>query len=95
MLESLAKLTDVKEVNINKEERWASLAVGAVLMLYAIIRIPLSAVLATAAATYLIFRGIRGFCYLYDRMGMNRAVTLPPTLVRNNYKQQSRVGTPP
>jgi uncharacterized membrane protein len=88
MLESLTKLTDVTDVNVNKDERWASLAGGAILLLYAMIRIPLSAVLATVAATYLIFRGIRGFCYFYDRLGMNRAVALPPTAVENKHKQR-------
>lgn len=94
MLESFAKLTDVSDVNINKNERWASLAGGAILLLYAMIRIPLSAVLAAVAAAYLIFRGIRGFCYFYDQLGMNRAVALPPTPVKNNHKQQTTAVTP-
>ena len=92
MLESLSKFTDVKEVNINKDERWASLLVGAVLLLYAMIRIPLSAVLAALVSFYLFFRGIRGFCYFYDKLGKNKAVDLhlAPGM-KNNYVQETAV----
>ncbi|NIP50656.1 MAG: DUF2892 domain-containing protein, partial [Aliifodinibius sp.] len=63
-------------------ERWASLVAGTTLLLYAMIRIPLSAVLAALAAAYLFFRGIRGFCYFYDRLGMNKAVELPTPVIQ-------------
>jgi uncharacterized membrane protein len=95
MLESLAKLTNVNEVNVSKDERWASLAAGAVLLLYAMIRIPLSAVLAVAAACYLFFRGFQGFCYLYARLGMNKAIERPVIHeIKNNRKQSQQTTVP-
>jgi hypothetical protein len=92
MLESLSKFTDVKEVNINKDERWASLLIGAILLLYAMIRIPLSAVLAALASAYLFFRGIRGFCYFYDKLGKNKAVDFSlASGMKNNHMQETVV----
>lgn len=77
MWETLATLTDVKDVNINLNQRLFSLAGGSALLVYAVVRIPFTAVLAFFAAIYLIFRGVRGFCYLYDQLGWNTAVPLP------------------
>lgn len=93
MLESLARFTDVNEVNVNREERWASLAAGTILLLYAIIRIPLSAVVAVLAASYLFFRGMSGFCYFYERLGMNKAADNPtkPRMENGNRKRQTAV----
>lgn len=95
MLESLERFTNINEVNVNRDERWVSLAVGAVLMLYAMIRIPFSAVLAVAAAAYLFFRGMRGFCYFYDRLGMNKAEAIEnsatPMMENNHRKRQTAV----
>lgn len=79
MWETLASLTDVKDVNINLNQRLISLAAGAALLVYAVVRIPFTAVLTFFAAIYLIFRGVRGFCYLYDRLGLNTAVLRPKT----------------
>ncbi len=79
MWETLASLTAVKDVNINLNQRLISLAAGAALLVYAVLRIPFTAVLAFFAAIYLIFRGVRGFCYLYDQLGWNTAVSLPKT----------------
>jgi uncharacterized membrane protein len=92
MLESLGKFTNVNEVNVSKDERWVSLIGGAVLLLYAMIRIPLSAVLAVVAACYLFFRGIQGFCYFYDRLGMNKAIDSPIVReIKNNRSRQTAV----
>lgn len=79
MWKTLASLTDVKDVNINLNQRLISLAGGSALLVHAFVRIPFTAVLALLAAIYLIFRGMRGFCYLYDRLGWNTAVPLPKT----------------
>lgn len=92
MLESLARFTDVSDVNVNKDERWISMIAGAVLLLYAMIRIPLSAVIAALAAAYLFFRGMRGFCYFYDRLGMNNAINRSTTpSPENNHKRNMTV----
>lgn len=93
MLDTLTKFTDVKDVNVSKDERWASMIFGAIFLLYAMIRIPLSAVLAAIAAGYLFFRGFRGFCYFYDRLGMNKAVELPLPPLQNNHKRQKVVSS--
>lgn len=91
MLDTLAKFTDVKDVNVSKDERWASMIVGAIFLLYAMIRIPLSAVLAAITAVYLIFRGVRGFCYFYDRLGIDKAVEQPGVSIENNHRRQAVV----
>jgi uncharacterized membrane protein len=77
MLDILKNLTDVNEVNLNRDERMISLVGGSILMIYALIRIPITAVLAALAASYLFFRGMRGFCYINDRLGLNKAVDIP------------------
>ncbi|HRQ38030.1 MAG TPA: DUF2892 domain-containing protein [Chloroflexota bacterium] len=79
MWETLANLADVKYVNLNLKQRLISLVGGAALLVYAVVRIPFTAVLAFFAAIYLVFRGLRGFCYLYDQLGWNTAVPLPHT----------------
>jgi hypothetical protein len=77
MWETLENITNVNQVNVNKNERLFSLVGGVILLLYAVFRIPFTAVLALLAAIYLLFRGVRGFCYLYTQFGMNTAVELP------------------
>lgn len=68
-------------VNVSKNERSFSLMLGAALLLYALIRLPFKAVLATFAAVYMIFfRGIRGYCFLYKVLGLNTAVEKTPHL---------------
>lgn len=87
MWETLENVTSVNRVNLNKNERLISLIGGMLLLLYAAVRVPLTAVLALCAAAYLIFRGLRGFCYFYDQLGLNTAVQEPG-------EAQSKNGTP-
>jgi uncharacterized membrane protein len=69
---------DPNHVNVGKNERFFSLMAGAGLLLYALIRLPLKAVLATFVAGYLVFfRGMRGYCFLYEVLGLNTAVEQP------------------
>ena len=77
MWDTLASITDVERVNTNREERLFSLIGGGIFLLYALIRIPITAVLALLAGLYLFFRGWRGFCYIYDQLGENTAVSSP------------------
>lgn len=77
MWETLESITNVNKVNVSQSERWISLVGGSVLLVYALIRIPMVAVVALFGAVYLLFRSIRGFCYLYERLGKNTAVQLP------------------
>ena len=94
MWNMLEDITNVNHVNINKDERTFSLIGGAILFLYALIRIPFTAVLALLAALYLFFRGVRGFCYIYDRLGQNTAVQLPTTAEEQTYHNGTAVQEP-
>lgn len=90
MLDLLKNFTDVNQVNLNRDERMASLAGGTILLLYALIRVPFTAVLAAVTASYLFFRGMRGFCYINDRLGLNKAVDIPTlSEMQNSHKIQS------
>lgn len=93
MWETLENLTNVKQVNIDKNERLLSVGAGTILLLYAAVRIPLTAVLAFLAAVYLFFRGIRGFCYFYHQLGLNTAVPLPEGAPDHN--RETAVFAPP
>ncbi len=77
MWDTLASITNVDQVNTNRDERFVSLISGGLLLLYALIRIPITAVFALLAALYLFFRGMRGFCYIYDQLERNTAVSSP------------------
>jgi uncharacterized membrane protein len=88
MLESFARFANVNTVNISREERWLSLAAGTVLLVYSTIRIPLSAVLAALAAAYLFFRGLRGFCYIYEGLQMNTAISNRSSLENNGHHSE-------
>ncbi len=77
MWRTLEDLTDVKEVNVDQQERTISVVAGLVMVLYAVIRIPFTALIALAGGAYLLFRGIRGYCYLYANMDRNTAVEKP------------------
>lgn len=79
MWETLENLTNVKKVNVNRDERFISVLAGTLFLVYALVRIPFMAIVSLAAAGYLFFRGVRGFCYIYDRLGQNTAVQLPQT----------------
>lgn len=94
MWETLENITNVSQVNVSKNERWISLAGGSVLLVYALIRIPLAAVVAFLGAVYLFFRGIRGFCYVYDLLGKNTAVQLPANGLHQNHESAAVVSSP-
>jgi len=76
MWDTLEHISNINRVNVNKNERLYSLIAGGFLLLYALIRIPFTAVLALGAALYLFFRSIRGFCYIYDQLGLDTATQL-------------------
>jgi hypothetical protein len=77
MWQMLENITHINRVNVSKEERSISLLVAIPLLIYVFVRIPLTAVLALFAAGYLILRGLRGYCYIYEQLGLNTAVSLP------------------
>jgi hypothetical protein len=70
--ETWQALTDVEKVNVNTQERFASIIVGTVLLVYGLLRF-LTAVGwgAIAAGGYLLYRGLTGYCPAYRTLGVN------------------------
>lgn len=62
-------------VNLDSNERLASLVAGLVLGLYAIIRLPTSVLVALLGSGYLLYRALSGHCYINEALGINRAVS--------------------
>jgi hypothetical protein len=80
-------------VNVSKDERFLSLAVGVILLVYGLIRLPLSAVLLLGSGAYMLYRSFTGHCLLYEKIGMNTAVEGFPHFQTetNSYKNDDRV----
>ncbi len=57
-----------REVNIGQKERWMSLLVGSVVLLYGFIR-SFKGLVAALIGGFLFYRGLSGHCYLYDLLG--------------------------
>lgn len=66
----------ITTVNLNKNERLASFVGGAVLFVYGLIRLPITAVLLLASGAYLLFRGLKGFCFIYEALGIDRTAAM-------------------
>jgi len=64
--------TRVLPVNLDKDERMISLAAGLFMVVYGLVRLPLSAVMALMAGAYFIYRAVKGYCYIYDQLGIGR-----------------------
>lgn len=62
----------VLPVNLDKNERMISLAAGLFMVVYGLVRLPLSAVMALIAGAYFIYRAVKGYCYIYDQLGIDR-----------------------
>ena len=63
------------EKNVGKPERWLSGAVGASMTLAGLSRKSLGGILAALSGAYLLYRGIKGHCFLYDLLGMSTSET--------------------
>jgi uncharacterized membrane protein len=59
-----------RPVNVGDRERWLSLLGGGLLALYMVRRSPGTAVLLCGAGA-LLYRGLRGYCALYQTMGIS------------------------
>lgn len=57
--------------NVGREDRWASLGGGLVLLLLSFWRKSLSSLLMLPAGLYLFYRSLSGHCYLYEAVGIN------------------------
>ncbi|MDT8305187.1 MAG: DUF2892 domain-containing protein [Anaerolineae bacterium] len=60
------------EVNVREGERWLSLIAGAVLTIAGIAQKSLGGSLLALAGGYLLYRGARGHCYIYDLLGIDQ-----------------------
>lgn len=72
--------------NVGKEDRWASLGGGLVLLFLGFWRKSLSSLLLLPAGLYLLYRSLSGHCYLYEMLGISTIQetdpfddTIPPT----------------
>jgi len=57
--------------NVGEVERWISGAIGAALVVHGLKRPSLGSLALAALGGNLIYRGVTGYCGLYDRLGMS------------------------
>jgi uncharacterized membrane protein len=70
-------------VNVGDTERWLSLLGGGLLALY-MLRRSMGTVVLLGGAGALLYRGLKGHCPLYQKMGLSTAVSDPrPASPRN------------
>ncbi|MGH7477651.1 MAG: YgaP-like transmembrane domain [Longimicrobiales bacterium] len=58
-------------MNLNEPERYASVIFGGMLTLLGLQRRGLSGLLAAAAGSALLYRGVTGHCRVYDTLGLD------------------------
>jgi hypothetical protein len=63
-------------VNVDANERLLSLIGGGLLVLYGLIRLSWVPFAMLLSGGYLLYRGLKGHCYLYQALGINRAIDL-------------------
>jgi uncharacterized membrane protein len=64
-------------INIDKNERLSSLAIGLTMAFFGLLRLPISALVFVGAGIYLIYRSITGHCFIYRWLNINRALMEP------------------
>lgn len=67
---NLKTLEQADDVNVREGERWLSLLGGAILTVAGLGRKSIGGVLLALVGGYLVYRGARGHCYLYDLLGI-------------------------
>jgi hypothetical protein len=63
-------------VNVDANERLFSLIGGGVLVLYGLVRFSWLPFVMLLSGGYLLYRGLKGHCYLYEALDINRAMDL-------------------
>jgi hypothetical protein len=61
-------------VNVDANERLLSLIGGGLLALYGLMRLSWIPFVMLLSGGYLLYRGLKGHCYLYQALGINRAI---------------------
>ncbi|MBN1995143.1 MAG: DUF2892 domain-containing protein [Anaerolineae bacterium] len=70
--ETWQELTEVDKVNVNTQERFASILGGSVLIVYGLLRIrSVAGWGSVTAGSYLLYRGLTGYCPAYQVLGVN------------------------
>lgn len=78
----------VLPVNLDKNERLISLAAGLFMVIYGLVRLPLTAVMALIGGGYFLYRAIRGHCYIYAHLGLDQIKQPPEPRLRKVADQQ-------
>lgn len=72
-------LTDMLEgtvvKNVGSRERWISGILGSLMTLTGLARRSVGGFLVALSGAYLLYRGLRGHCFLYDFLGINSTRT--------------------
>lgn len=69
----------ILSINLDKNERLISLAAGALMVVYGVIRLPITAVMALIGGAYLLYRAIKGYCPIYAQLGLDQRHKPTPT----------------
>jgi uncharacterized membrane protein len=78
----------VLPINLDKNERVISLLAGLVMIVYGLVRLPLTAVMALIGGSYFLYRAIKGHCYIYAQLGLDKIKESPtPYLTRTAERQ--------
>jgi hypothetical protein len=78
--ESIDMLEGTIVKNVGMPERWLSGVIGGLLALTGLARKSLGGILSAAVGAYLLYRGLKGHCFLYDLLGVN---TRPAATLRS------------
>lgn len=62
--------------NVGTTERWVSGVFGALMTGIGLFRRSFGGILATLAGVYLLYRAVRGHCFVYDLLGINTRATV-------------------
>lgn len=83
-------------VNVEQKERLISMAGGLTLLTLGLKRLPLAAAALLTGGGYLLYRGVVGHCWIYQMLGINRAVAVeqPATQTRVSVPDEPETAVP-
>lgn len=65
----------ITTINLDKNERLVSFGAGLLMFVYGLVRLPATAVLMLIGGAYLLFRSVKGYCLIYEALGIDRPWT--------------------